>query len=138
MWIFTKDGFFSAVENRDDKSQVMVRARNISDLGRLSTKLKTRWVRSSEWADYEFRLVCSKRRWGKYLAGEGEAIDYDNFKDAMAEKYRESRHNWHRIEQLHDVWAVMRRPPEQRDDRSFEGTVEFFDLLFGDVGRSKE
>jgi hypothetical protein len=38
MWIFCKDGFFSAVQNRDcQEDEVMVRARIREDVERLAT-----------------------------------------------------------------------------------------------------
>ena len=35
MWVFNRDGFFSAVEHRDDNSKVMVRARAKEDIENL-------------------------------------------------------------------------------------------------------
>lgn len=36
MWIFTKDGFFSAVEHRDNSDLLMIRARCREDIERLA------------------------------------------------------------------------------------------------------
>jgi len=102
MWIFTKDGFYSAVEDRRDSGRVVVRTRSKDDVIRLAKILKVRAFRSSETADYPYRLYCSKTEWASYVTDVAEEIDYDNFKGAM-----EKRFNVDRMDQLHSVWEVM-------------------------------
>ena len=140
MWMFCKDGFFSAVENREDNEQVMVRARDERDIRALGSKLGVEWRESGPLADYPFRLVCTKVEWAKYLAEAAVDIDYDNFKDAMS-----TRFDRFRLEQLHEVWEVMRRSRASAfgDYDSREPTLnskrsEYSDEFFGDSGRSEE
>jgi len=102
MWVFTVDGFFSAVEHRDMPDRVMVRARTKYDIMRLGRALKLNKVQRTPKADYQYRLTCPKLVWAEYLMERAVEIDYPNFKAAM-----EKRTSYARMEQLHDVWAVM-------------------------------
>lgn len=102
MWIFTADGFFSAVENREDKKQVVVRARSVYDIYSVSKKLKVPWKKSEYFSDYPYRLFCSKEAWADYVSGAALDIDYDNFKSRMATLFDSDR-----LCQLHEVWEVM-------------------------------
>ncbi len=104
MWLFTKDGFFSAVEHRGDKRMVCVRARVRQDLVNLREKLPgaSRIVTTPD-ADYAFRVVVDKRRWAGYVAAAARDIDYDNFKNAT------TRECPHRSRAYHAVWSAMAR-----------------------------
>ena len=102
MWVFTKAGFFSAVEKRDAAAKLVVRARSRADIDALADRLKVVSVKSSEGADYPYRLECLKKAWGEYLNESANDIDYDNFKNAMADIFDSKR-----LEQLHGVWEVM-------------------------------
>lgn len=102
VWVFSKDGFFSAVENREIKQQVVVRARTKDDIQRLAKVLGVGWRKSDPLADYQFRLDCSKVAWSRYVAKVASEIDYGNFKGAMANIFGVER-----MHQLHDVWSVM-------------------------------
>lgn len=86
MWVFCKAGFFSAVEHRDEPDRVMVRARFKGDLERLCLKhgLKPEVSVTSD-ADYRYRATFLKTLWAEIVRREAEAIDYDNFKDAVHE-----------------------------------------------------
>lgn len=102
MWIFTKEGFYSAVEDRNDAGLVIVRARTRRDIVSLARRLEVRAFASAKGADYPYRLWASKLEWAEYLAQSAEEIDYPNFKSEM-EKHFDSK----RMDQLHEVWAVM-------------------------------
>ena len=68
MWVFNRDGFFSAVEHRDDNSKVMVRARAKEDIKNLSSALQANHQLLDEDTapvytpdgDYQNRLTVSK------------------------------------------------------------------------------
>lgn len=107
MWVFTKDGFFSAVEHRGDKRMVCVRARVRQDLVNLRAKLPgaSRIVTTPD-ADYAFRVVVEKARWAGYVASAARDIDYDNFKNAT------TRDCAHRSNAYHCVWSAMERLQE--------------------------
>ncbi len=86
MWVFCKEGFFSAVAHRDKPEYMMVRARFGGDLERLCAKhgIKAEVTVTPE-ADYRYRMVFAKNVWAELMRREAEAIDYDNFKDAVHE-----------------------------------------------------
>lgn len=82
MWIFSKDGFLSAVEHRDNPDKVMIRFRNEGDAGRISTSLGTDYTKTPN-ADYMYRCVTDKQTFATYIAEQALDIDYDNFKNAV-------------------------------------------------------
>jgi hypothetical protein len=88
MWIFTKDGFFSAVFDKYCKSgELMIRSRCQDDLGRLSKKLygysDETEILGMEQADYRFRMKVFKHEWADYLRNCAYDIDYANVKDSI-------------------------------------------------------
>ena len=108
MWVFTKEGFFSAVEHRGDKRMVCVRARVRQDLVNLRAKLPgaSKIVTTPD-ADYAFRVVVEKARWAGYVAAAARDIDYDNFKNATTLECVQ------RSSAYHSVWAAMERLQER-------------------------
>ena len=84
MWIFTKHGFFSAVQNKFDANLIHVRARYEGDLERLCKTygVEPKVVRTPE-GDYPLRMDFDRQKWGEILKGEGEAVDYTKFKPAV-------------------------------------------------------
>lgn len=103
MWLMTTDGFFSAVEDRDDAGSVFVRARVRGDLDHLAETLGAE-VLETPAADYPFRVRVPKAAWARYVADRAERIDYDNFKDAVA-----ARQGHDRAEVYMGVWSALRR-----------------------------
>ena len=101
MWVFCLDGFFSVVEDRNDAARVLVRGRYRNDIDTLAHKLGTR-PQSTPEADYPWRVSVSKREWAAYLAETAAAIDYDNFKNAVAERQGRARHDVYL-----DLWSTM-------------------------------
>jgi hypothetical protein len=79
----TTKGFFSAVQDRNNPTRVLVRARCKEDIDALAEYLPNskpwRLVRS----DYEWRLSCTAIEWASVLMEFALAIDYDNFKNAV-------------------------------------------------------
>lgn len=107
MWVFTTDGFYSAVVHRDDPNMVMVRCRKEADAKALAKRLTTVMAREPEvqhtpHADYAYRLTALKAAWAWYLWQSSFDLDYPNFKDAVAE-----RQGLERADIYHDVWSVM-------------------------------
>lgn len=88
MWIFTKEGFFSAVISPEycKEGEVAVRARNRDDLHRLIDCLDvqgcTTQIIDTPQADYCSRVIIPKAFWVQYVATAADGIDYDNFKKA--------------------------------------------------------
>jgi len=103
MWLTTTEGFFSAVEDRDEQGSVLVRARVRGDLEQLADALGVE-VLEMPAADYPFRVRVSKADWAGYVANCAGRIDYDNFKDAVA-----ARQGHDRAEVYMGVWSALRR-----------------------------
>jgi hypothetical protein len=69
MWVFTRDGFFSVVKKECKADEVMVRARQKSDLLGLGKKLNlTLCIQTDAGTDYAFRAVLKQSDWAGYLA----------------------------------------------------------------------
>lgn len=104
MWIFTVDGFFSAVEAKG--GGLMIRARFREDLEHLIKRgMADKIVDTTATADYPYRVFVTKKAWAKYVADSAMAIDYPNFKDKALAKA-----SWDRSERYHRVWADMAEP----------------------------
>lgn len=118
MWIATTDGFYSAVQHRNDHRKVMVRARSRTDLEHLCERaLEAAHVQgigpiptpsaiemTPPPADYPCRVTISKTLWAHLLAGWSASIDYDNFKNAVVRRQGPMR-----ARVYHDVWADLLR-----------------------------
>jgi len=108
MWLFTVDGYFSAVQVRDNPERIMVRARVREDLERLVVKLpevagmSAREIVFTPSADYAFRLFIDRSHWAAYVASAAWQIDYTNFKARAAVGAGRSR-------AYHACWAVLSR-----------------------------
>jgi hypothetical protein len=131
MWIFTTDGFFSAVENRYQPDFILVRSRWKKDLERLLRYLspsrldetfdqplhdesEASWnrtdlsIQETPSADYPFRMNVTKREWSNYLRSTAEGIDYGNFKDRIHASSADNDDPEGRLEKYFQVWAALR------------------------------
>jgi hypothetical protein len=113
IWIFTTEGFYSAVEETKLKrhiGQISVRAREPGALellrerympGLSDTSVTPRGVT----ADYRYRAWVDRDQFAEGMANVARAVDYDNFKSAAGAK-----RGFGRFEKaLHEVWSVMSR-----------------------------
>ena len=103
MWIFTTDGFFSAVADRDHAEMIVVRSRVRDDTARFAESVGFGVVVETPEADYGFRVRAPRSSWVEYVAGAAKAIDYANFKAAIAVRQGADRSHVYA-----DVWSVMR------------------------------
>ena len=87
MWIFTKDGYFSAVQKDCKADEILIRSRQKSDLIMLGKKLgiKLRII-ETPLSDYRYRAVMKRSDWARYLAEAALELDYDNFKDTVPKR----------------------------------------------------
>jgi hypothetical protein len=107
MWVFTTDGFYSTVEDRNDKARLIVRSRAKADALNLIEWLgdhdfTSMAMQHTPDADYEWRLFIPRHAWAAYLMDVTKHLDYPNFKNAVAE-----RQGSERADIYHDVWHVM-------------------------------
>lgn len=95
MWLFSKNGFISAVRNRRDNNLVMIRSYFKGDIERILARsgIETEVVETAD-ADYYYRANVTNEQWSRILVKEAECIDYDNFKNAIeAEAYDSERYD---------------------------------------------
>jgi hypothetical protein len=87
MWIFTKEGFFSVVQ--DDycaADELMVRARWRKDLVRLADRLGLKKkILAINHADYQYRMKVRRLVWADYCCQAALGVDYSNVKGTIAQ-----------------------------------------------------
>lgn len=81
MWLFTTQGFYSVVEDRDDPRWLLVRARTREDLAALGSQVEGLEVFESADADYRWRARLLREEWLAAIAQLVHAVDYPNFKE---------------------------------------------------------
>ena len=106
MWIFTQDGFFSAVKNefcRND--ELMIQSRNKQDLINFSqvTGVKATILYNPD-EDYLWRIIVKKTVLASYLAWRTQAIDYESFRDVVRDLDGDDR----RAIAYSSVWAALK------------------------------
>ena len=102
MWLFTTDGFFSAIGHRDKRDTILVRSHMREDAKSLVASVGQGEVIETADGDYRYRVLLPRQTWSAYLAAAGAAIDYPNFKKAVA-----TRQGADRARAYADVWSVM-------------------------------
>ena len=85
MWVFTKEGVFSAVWDKYCRGdEVMIRAHCKDDLCRLAKRIigycDDDLIFEAEDADYRYRIKIPKTIWSEYLADCALQIDYPSVK----------------------------------------------------------
>lgn len=126
MWIFTSQGFISAVQHRDKPDTLIVRARraeHLEDIVPGST------VRQDENADYRYRCEVKREGFKLLIADYIDDLDYDNFKNSIAD------HEYH--DACTGVWTVMHR---LQPGSLYHGVTlqhEYADLWAGDDDSSE-
>jgi hypothetical protein len=97
MWLFTKQGFLSVVQDREDATQVLVRGRVREDLerflhvayeGRHNTSIEDGksifpQIMETPEGDYRFRVTVPRQIMEDYLTDTLEDLDYFNFKSEV-------------------------------------------------------
>lgn len=110
MWVFTPEGFYSLVQDKQDASKILVRSRIADDLERLLdayiNKNDAEILKNSitEWSgtDYRYRVALS-RELVQYVFGEAAAsITYTNFKNEVTEQRGHYRHDLYM-----KIWHIM-------------------------------
>ena len=100
MWIFLNNAMFSAVQDRKNIKNLVVRARVGGDLERI---FPGHDVIDSPDGDYRYRIFIDKQKVADVLSQQVMNIDYDNFKDSIAHDEHD-RHNAY-----YEVWNAMHR-----------------------------
>ena len=98
MWIFTTEGFISAVYKHD---AVQVRARDHKSLEDLATHCASE-IKHTPVADYPYRLETDRDHLATWLTKQAQLMDYSNFKTEV-----EDIRGFEFAAPLHKVWDVM-------------------------------
>ncbi len=80
MWIAFNNSFLSIVKNRDNNSELLVRARVKGDIENIFPSAN---VFEDELADYRYRAFIDKRLVSEEISTNLLNIDYDNFKNSV-------------------------------------------------------
>jgi hypothetical protein len=107
MWLMTPQGFFSAVQHKDDPDKIMVRTRAKMHAQRLVEALpegeRPPVVETPPPADYRWRVTVTRAQWVYLVAKYAAEIAYGNFKNE-AHQYE---HPTGFVSALHRVWADL-------------------------------
>lgn len=103
MWIFTKYGFYSAVQDESNSDTIKVRARLREDLVRLieACNLKVEIVETND-TDYAYRVFVTRPQLARIMLEMVDTLDYTNFKNEVYAQQGFERYNAY-----HEVWDVM-------------------------------
>ena len=80
MWFCFNNGFVSAVENRDDKDGLVVRARRREHL---EDNFPDNKIVVGGSTDYNYRIFISKKEFAEIVKDRIMDIDYGNFKNSV-------------------------------------------------------
>lgn len=101
MWIFTQDGYVSAVASDQDRDKLVVRARDRESLEMLSEMIGDEPVELPN-RDYEYRLFVDRKVFSQWLLLQAEGIDYTNFKNRIWQTRGDIYHD-----ACSNVWGEM-------------------------------
>lgn len=101
MWVFTPEGFISAVDNKAKPGLIAVRARDRQSLGTLAEMADTK-IEFTPGRDYQYRVYVSKEMFQDYMRLVVDLINYPNFKDEL---YATRGKTFARA--AGEVWSVM-------------------------------
>jgi hypothetical protein len=107
MWLITPLGFFSIVRKPDDTSETFtIRARVKSDLEALRQRCLPGLggIEENAGTDYRYRAKAPRHEVATALAQMVQGIDYENFKNEVADKQGLSR-----AAVYGNVWQVLYR-----------------------------
>lgn len=121
MWIFTKDGFYSAVWNKHcRRDEVMIRSQSKEDLSRLIKKIRGYCDESKiieiEQVDYRFRIKIPKDAWSDYLADCALHLDYPEVKNHILPDGDQLRKDAY-----YQIWQTIYRWRTKMDTETKDG-----------------
>lgn len=83
MWVFTQNGFLSAVRTSVGSGEFKVRARDRESLLDLSVFAEAEII-ATPFADYPYRVIVDELVFGAYLLHEIAEADYTNYKSRVS------------------------------------------------------
>ncbi|NBU32269.1 MAG: hypothetical protein EBS36_03755 [Actinobacteria bacterium] len=82
MWVFTQNGFLSAVRTANGSPEFKVRSRDRQALQGLAQYAEVEII-ATPYADYPYRVIVDELLLGGYLLNELATADYTNYKDRV-------------------------------------------------------
>lgn len=107
MWIFNRDGFFSVAATKFcQPGHVAIRSRKKEHLESLMSRhgIEAEILVFPE-ADYRFRIQIPKSDWGRVMQEEAMSLDYNSFKDAMADSGASADY----LRAMFSIWATVHK-----------------------------
>tara|TARA_Y100000022_G_scaffold193635_1_gene197059 strand:- start:516 stop:821 length:306 start_codon:yes stop_codon:yes gene_type:complete len=98
MWIQFNNAFLSIVENRENTTELLVRARVKGDIEKIFPEAD---VFEDNNADYKYRTFISKAIVAEKIMLKVTEINYDNFKNSVKEIERKKVYG--------NIWAELRK-----------------------------
>ena len=115
MWLYTKKGFLSIVENFHDRSQFVVRSRFKNDIEAHFPDAK---VEKDTGTDYKYRAFLPKKIVAstvhKYVESE---LDYTNYKSSVKGSLKHDAYL--------SVWGIMKRAQDEEEEMGSESSSVF-------------
>lgn len=120
MWVFTKHGFYSIVEDRSAPGNLLVRSRARGDIRSL-LGIRTAPEYTPD-ADYAFRASVPRPALATALLEAVADIDYDNFKNAVVDEERVPFYLrvWQVMANMQDVFVPKPKPARSQSRPSAE------------------
>lgn len=83
MWIFTKNGFVSCVQHRENTDVIIVRARKREHLASFVGDQLAANIFTLEFSDYQYRIELPRATLQQLVAAQIDQLDYPNFKNSI-------------------------------------------------------
>lgn len=106
MWLFSVDGFYSAVQHKDDPNLIMVRCRAKEHADKLVQALPEappELVETPPPADYRWRVTITREQWVYFAARCAAEVAYYNFKNTTSKE----KHPPGYMSALHGIWSDL-------------------------------
>lgn len=105
MWLATKFGFYSIVQDKKNRNQFKVRTRDKKDLESLRKieEFKNRKIHFDSLADYHYRIFITKNELTVLMKYLSDNLDYDNFKDKIKEEVSQKD----KLPYYTRIWTIM-------------------------------
>ena len=134
MWLFTSIGFFSVVKKTGEQ-HLTVRARASVDLGRLRKEFMPELssTLTKGGTDYPFRATIGQHAFTKGLSQLGDAIDYHNFKNEVAERMGQERAHTYLA-----VWSAAKAIEAEPPAKAPAGKLTIPGMTYGGVVINRE
>jgi len=125
IWIFTREGFFSAVQDRNNKNRLCVRTRRRGDLERLAKAMRCRLsIKANVGTDYQFRASVNRKQFERYVEQSVRDITYITGVKDQIDCGESDRHS-----ALYRVWDAMMSLQEGSSRYSGFGTRTLGSLI---------